>query len=415
MPLGQYQKYFIIVIPVLLIGLLIYFFSDIFSYFALGWIISLLGRPLFKLFNRFINKQLSAVVTLLLIIITFSIFMWILIPSIVQQTRNLTNIDFEDVKNNLDEPLHDWNDWLIKKGLLNESSENPSQEKEYSNSEDSGYDIIKIDTSHGASINIFVDLNNNFEKEGKESSFTFENTDSFVESMKEKVFTFFNPSQIPKIFGGIAGFFGNLLITVLSSFFIAFFFLKESGLFTRMIKTLTPDEKENQAEHAISESENLLARYFIGIATQMTIITILVSIILRIFGFQNALLIAFMAGLLNVIPYIGPFLGAMFGIVITLSSNMDASFYGELLPSILTLIGIFGVMQLLDNFILQPNIFSKSVKAHPLEIFVVILVGAKLGGVLGMILAIPAYTIIRVIAKVFLSEFKIVQNITRGL
>ena len=78
-------------------------------------------------------------------------------------------------------------------------------------------------------------------------------------------------------------------------------------------------------------------------------------------------------------------------------------------------IAVFAMMQLLDNFILQPNIFSKSVKAHPLEIFVIILIGAKLGGVMGMILAIPAYTIFRVIAKVFLSEFKIVQSITRGI
>ena len=64
---------------------------------------------------------------------------------------------------------------------------------------------------------------------------------------------------------------------------------------------------------------------------------------------------------------------------------------------------------------LQPNIFSKSVKAHPLEIFIVVLMGAKIGGVTGMILAIPGYTVIRVLAKVFLSEFKVVQRITKGL
>ena len=105
----------------------------------------------------------------------------------------------------------------------------------------------------------------------------------------------------------------------------------------------------------------------------------------------------------------------IFGAAITISSNIDASFYGEILPDLYKLIAVFAMMQLLDNFILQPNIFSKSVKAHPLEIFVIILIGAKLGGVMGMILAIPAYTIFRVIAKVFLSEFKIVQSITRGI
>ena len=67
---------------------------------------------------------------------------------------------------------------------------------------------------------------------------------------------------------------------------------------------------------------------------------------------------------------------------------------------------------MLDNFILQPFIFSNSVRAHPLEIFIVILMGATVNGVLGMVLAIPTYTVLRVLASVFFSEFKIVKSIT---
>jgi predicted PurR-regulated permease PerM len=118
---------------------------------------------------------------------------------------------------------------------------------------------------------------------------------------------------------------------------------------------------------------------------------------------------------MNIIPYLGPFIGATFGVIIVVSANLDVSFYQVLLPKILKLLAVFASMQLLDNFILQPNIFSKSVKAHPLEIFIIVLVGAKIGGVVGMILAIPAYTVLRVLAKVFLSEFKVVQRITQNL
>lgn len=102
---------------------------------------------------------------------------------------------------------------------------------------------------------------------------------------------------------------------------------------------------------------------------------------------------------------------------ITISSNLDLGldFYTEMLPLILKVIGAFAAMQMLDNFVLQPFIFSNSVLAHPLEIFIVILVGAKLSGILGMILAIPVYTVIRVIARAFLSEFKIVQKLTGHL
>ena len=77
--------------------------------------------------------------------------------------------------------------------------------------------------------------------------------------------------------------------------------------------------------------------------------------------------------------------------------------------------GVFAFMQLIDNILLQPNIFSKSVKAHPLEIFIVVMMGAKIGGIAGMVLAIPFYTAFRVIGKVFLSEFKVIQKLTRNM
>lgn len=414
-PFKQYQKYILIIVPILLIGTIIYFLSDIFTYLVLGWILSLLGAPIFRLFNRFLSRNLSAAFTLISITIIFSIGMWLIIPPIVQQTRNLTTIDYESIMRSLDEPMEDWNNWLINKGLIadhtleKDTTINKSEENSFP------YEVVKIDTSHGANINIFIDLKHKSENGNLEDDIGQNSGGTIFDSIKENIFNFFNPRLVTSLFSTIAGFFGNLLITILSAFFIAFFFLKEKGLFTKIIKSLIPNEKEEQAAHAIEDSENLLVRYFVGIALQVSVITAFMSISLRIFGFENALLIAFMAGLINLIPYIGPILGAMFGIVITVSSNVDMPFYGEILPDLLKLVSIFAVMQLMDNFLLQPNIFSKSVKAHPLEIFIIVLLGAKVGGILGMIIAIPTYTIFRVIAKVFLSEFKIVQSLTRGM
>jgi len=124
---------------------------------------------------------------------------------------------------------------------------------------------------------------------------------------------------------------------------------------------------------------------------------------------------AFCFAVLNLIPYIGPLLGNLFGVLIVISSNLDFGFYDVMLPKIIKTVILFGVMQMVDNFILQPNIFSTSVKAHPLEIFLVILIGAKVGGVTGMVLAIPAYTVLRVLAKVFFSEFELVKKLTAEL
>jgi len=182
-----------------------------------------------------------------------------------------------------------------------------------------------------------------------------------------------------------------------------------------MITSVLPNRYETQTFTAIDQSSKMLIRYFVGVVVQIIIITIFVSLALSILGVKNALLIGFFAALMNIIPYIGPILGASFAVLITLSSNLALPFYDEMLPLLFKVMGVFGVMQLLDNFILQPNIFSKSVKAHPLEIFIVVLMGAKIGGILGMVVAIPIYTVLRVLGKVFFSEFKIVKSITRSM
>jgi predicted PurR-regulated permease PerM len=186
-------------------------------------------------------------------------------------------------------------------------------------------------------------------------------------------------------------------------------------MFMRFLLTLVPDRFVHQTENAIQESIKILSRYFNGLLLQMLLITLYMLVVLSIFGIKNALIIAFFAALMNLIPYLGPIFGAAFAVLITISSNLNLSFYSEILPLIITVVSIFASMQVIDNYLFQPIIFSKSVMAHPLEIFVVILVGANLGGITGMVLAIPIYTIIRSFAKVFFENFKVVQLMTRNM
>jgi predicted PurR-regulated permease PerM len=124
---------------------------------------------------------------------------------------------------------------------------------------------------------------------------------------------------------------------------------------------------------------------------------------------------AFLGAIVNVIPYIGPFIGMIFALVVSICSGLDMDFYTQMMPLLIKIVAVFLGMQVLDNLLLQPLIFSKSVQAHPIEIFVVIVIGSKLAGIVGMILAIPAYTVLRVIASIFLSEFKLVQELTAKL
>jgi predicted PurR-regulated permease PerM len=176
-----------------------------------------------------------------------------------------------------------------------------------------------------------------------------------------------------------------------------------------------PDNKGTKVNHAIEQSSDLLIRYFLGLVSQVLIIAIVTTIVLKLFGFKSALLMAICFAIFNLIPYLGPILGNFIGVLIVISSNLELDFYSAMLPKIVTAILVFAVIQMLDNFVLQPKIFSKSVKAHPLEIFLIVLVGAKMGGVMGMVLAIPAYTVLRVLLKVFFSEFQVVKKLTASI
>ncbi len=421
MPMKQYQKYLVTAVPVVLALLVGYYFFDIVTYIVLAWILSMIGAPIHESLRKVIGSTGAAVATLLSFFIMTMALIWLFIPPVVQQARNFASIDYEEVLGSLEEPINDWNDWLIDKGIMQDyQKDNPKVDTVKEEAPET-FKVLSIDSILGSSdstrenITIVLQVNNPNPEEEISNSNELLTEESFIDRAQKNLMGFLNPSRISQVLTSIFGALGNTFIGVMSVFFITFFFLKEKGLFNSIIKTISPNDKEETWTRAIDESAGLLKRYFIGIVIQIVIITVFVTTILSVLGFENALLIGFFAALMNVIPYLGPFLGASFAIVITISSQLDVSFYDQLLPQLGILLLVFAGMQMFDNFIVQPNVFSKSVKAHPLEIFIVILVGAKIGGVLGMVVAIPAYTILRVIAKMFLSEIKIVQRMTQGL
>jgi predicted PurR-regulated permease PerM len=176
-----------------------------------------------------------------------------------------------------------------------------------------------------------------------------------------------------------------------------------------------PDSKEKGWKNSSNKIKDLLSRYFVGLILQVLILFVLYTIVLLIFGINNAIVIAFLCALLNLIPYVGPLISTVLITILTMTSNLGESFSQVILPkTIYVLIG-FIIAQLIDNFVSQPIIFSKSVKSHPLEIFLVIIIAGILFGVIGMIVAVPSYTAIKVILKEFLSDYKMIQKLTKNL
>lgn len=204
-------------------------------------------------------------------------------------------------------------------------------------------------------------------------------------------------------------------VAIFSVIFISFFFLRDSKLFTKIICSTVADRLESKVENAIGDIEQLLSRYFCGLIVEVIGVAMLNFLGLWSItgiGPRAALGIGAIAGILNIIPYVGPLIGELFGataaIVLKLSgSGIDMNIW---LFALLVL-GIMFAVQLMDNFLFQPLIYSSSIKASPLEIFIVLLAAGHTAGITGMLVAIPAYTVFRVIAGTFFHDVKMVRRL----
>lgn len=418
-------RYLIASISLLIVGAVLYYFSEIVTYILIAWIISMIGAPIVVFLRKYLGKNIAALITLGLFLIGCMVLIWTFIPPLVNQVENLSKVDYNRVVTALEEPIKDWEKWLIKKKLMIESDTTLSTQKINQSAEEIETPIyeIKVDSvlnseneADSKSISINIYLPENQKAQPLQDTLGSEKSgEDFFTILKSNINNYINPEKIRMMLGDSLTAFGDIMIGLFSIFFIGFFFLREQGLFDKILTSMVPSRYEQQTKQAVDETSRLLIRYFIGILIQVTIITLIVSLSLMLMGVKNALLIGFFAGIMNVIPYIGPLVATALGVMITLSSNMELSFYDEMIPLIVKVLLVFMFTRLIDDIILQPNIFSKSVKAHPLEIFIIVLVGAKIGGILGMVLAIPFYTAFRVIGKVFLSEFRVIQQLTKNM
>ena len=348
------------------LALAVYYFSDIVAFLLIAWVLSMLGRPILIFYRKHVGIgrfRLGASGAAMLTILTFYAFLTgvllIFVPTIVAQARNLSNVDYTALGEKLRPMFTNLDIQLHQIGLL-----------------DAG--------------------------------------ESLSMKTQEALSNWFKPTLVGDFIGRILGVAGNVVVTFASVTFILFFFLQDHRLFMNIIHAMVPDAQEKKVHTALNESSTVLTGYFKGLLIQLSVFSLVATLILWLFGVKNALLIGAFGGVFNVIPYIGPILGMVFGAFITVSSNLDADL-ALILPMLVKVIVTFIIVQALDNNFVGPMIMSKSVQAHPLEIFIIVLAAAKLGGVVGMVVGIPVFTILRVIARNFFSEFKVVQRLTGKL
>jgi predicted PurR-regulated permease PerM len=239
-------------------------------------------------------------------------------------------------------------------------------------------------------------------------------TEDFV---LDKISSIINFTSVGNFINDLGGTAWNLFLSLFSVTFISFFFLKDKQLFDKGVLMMVPQKYELKTSKVLLSIRKLTSRYLLGVILETFFMMILFTSGLVIIGvdFDLALLVGIIGGVLNVIPYIGPWIGATIGVILITTANINLDFYNEILPIILKILAVFAVAQITDNILFQPLIYSKSVKAHPLEIFFVIIIAGSLYGVLGMMLAIPGYTVIRVILKEFLSQYKFIHQLTQNM
>ena len=345
-----------IVIGLLLFCYFLYMIQSVIVYIIIAAIISLIARPNILFLRRKLKfpNSIAVITTMLLMlgILTGIIFMFI--PLVIEQGQSLSLLDVNALQTNIQNIVYEIDSYFATKGI----------------------DIL------GELKNI-----------------------DFANQFKE----------IPDLLNAILGTLGSLSIGLFSVLFISFFFMKDSKLLKNGIMVLIPNKTEGRFSNSLEVINNLLSRYFLGLIFQITILFVLYTIILLSFGISNAVVIAFLCALLNLIPYIGPLIGAVIMFLLSMTSNIGLDFQSEILPTSLYIMLFYFIAQMIDNFVSQPVIFSKTTKSHPLEIFLVIIIGGLLFSVLGMIVAVPLYTALKVILKEFLSENKIVKSLTKDL
>jgi len=355
----------LIFLGVLLLLACAWFFRNIVVYILVSGVLSIMGRPLVDLFCSIrirkwsFPRPLGALLALLIIWGAIIMFFVIFVPLVTRQINYLSTIDSQKVVSIVEVP------------------------------------IKKIE-------NLLSAFNKDFAEQI-----------SIKDYIASKIAGVLNINMIQNFLGSLVSILGNIVVAVFSITFITFFFLKDQRLFFESILMWVPDKYTENVTRALYSIKNLLTRYFIGILIQSTCIMILIDIGMTIAGidFQQALVMGLILGILNVIPYVGPWLGLFIALIMGIASHINVDFG----PLILYMIIVEAITHLIDNVVFQPVIFSNSVRAHPLEIFIVVLASGFAAGIPGMILGIPAYTVLRVFAREFFYNLKAVQKITSGL
>lgn len=343
-----------------------WYFRSVLVYVLVAFVVSLIGHPMMQLMRKLKIKgkplpdTLLAIVAIVVILLAMSLFVTQMVPVVMHIVRDASVMNSQDIPYN-----------------------------------------SLLDHLNTSLMGLFPALGPDFD---------------LVNTLLEQIRSVVSLSSVTSILGSVASVAANIGIGLFSVVFISFFFIKDDKLFCKIISALAPDRIEGSVEKTISDITHLLSRYFIGLVIEVVGVILLDFLglwLIAQIGAEYAIGIAFIAGVLNVIPYVGPLLGEVIGVLLCIVLKYGAG-VGLALPIWAFALIVLAVMlgtQLVDNFVYQPLIYSSSIKSTPLEIFIVLLMAGRIGGTWGLLIGIPTYTVIRVIAARFFYKHKAVRRL----
>jgi len=355
-----------LILPILITAVVIalaYVFKTILLYLVISLVLFLIGLPItariekIKIKGKSLHSGLSSLLTLILLFGVFYLLFILIIPPLFREISFMSGLNFHEVFHNI--------------------------------------------------INQFPEV--------KEALNNWGDINELKHTLNAQANTLFNFGTVTSTINHFLNYLGSFVSGLFCVIFITFFLLKDQRLVHRTLLLLTPQRFEKEMTDIMRTSKFMLSNYFIGLLIDVIIVGFLAGLALSIIGIKNAMIIGFIAGLFNVIPYIGPIITLLFAIFFGVSGCIQFEQYDMIYPTIIKIVITLLSINVLDNLLIQPYIFSNSVKAHPLEIFLVTLMAATLGGIGGMVVAIPVYTLIRVVAKEFLAHSKFFRKLTENI
>lgn len=357
---------FIILLLLVLMAFLCWYFSSIVIYLLIALALTVAGRPIVNLLCKLRIKKLTfprplaAIMAMIVIFGIFYGFFAILTPLISQEVKNLASIDPQVIADGYDRFLSQFENIASSHGI----------------------DVTATEISEGLVLQL--------------------------QSLVQKL-------DFGNIISDLVGIIASVFVAAFAILFLTFFSLSDDGVIMKIARNFIPSKLRPNFKNIVDASGTQVGRYFGGVLIELCIVGLINGIACSLLGVPDAVLIGVLSGMLNVIPYLGPLISVCLNVVLSCTSMIPLSPTGiDVLYNILKVVAVFLSAQLIDNFVLQPVIYGKSVKAHPIEIFIVIMAASQIGGVLGMIFAVPVYTLLRIVFKEFFGPYFIDEEETDG-